>query len=361
MKIVLATGIFPPDIGGPATYTANLARVLAHGGHRVTVVTYGSARQPTGDYAVRTVAKDGGPLLRWRRYAAALRREADGADVVEAFSSVSAGIPTVFARLRGPRLVLRLGGDFPWERATDRGYPRSLRAWFAEMPPSARLIAPVLRRFNHLIFSTAYQRALYEKAYSGLPPTSVIENALPEPVAAAPHVLRRPARLLSFGRFVAFKNLPVLVRALRELPDCTLTFVGEGPAEGAIRQALRAHPDVAPRVSFRLPAHGKEKVRVFAEHDLLVVPSLTDISPNAALEARSAGLPVLLTRETGLSEQLTEGMRLDDLETPSAVAAAIRRTLADYADLAAAAARPPLKRDWDAVAAEHLALFSRLA
>ncbi|MBP9750382.1 MAG: glycosyltransferase, partial [Candidatus Peribacteraceae bacterium] len=166
MKIVLATGIFPPDIGGPATYAANLARELAHIGHRVTVVTYGAARPATGDYGVRAVAKDGGPLLRWRRYAAALREEAKDADVVEAFSSVSAGIPTVFARLRGPKLVLRLGGDFPWERATDRGYPKSLRAWFTEMPASARLIAPILRRFDRLVFSTAYQRELYEKAYA---------------------------------------------------------------------------------------------------------------------------------------------------------------------------------------------------
>ncbi|MBP9750558.1 MAG: glycosyltransferase family 4 protein, partial [Candidatus Peribacteraceae bacterium] len=197
--------------------------------------------------------------------------------------------------------------------------------------------------------------------YAGLPPTSVIENALPERVAAAPHVLGRPARLLSFGRFVAFKNLPVLVRALRDLPDCTLTFVGEGPAEGSIRQALAGHPDVAPRVSFRPTAHGQEKAEVFAAHDLLVVPSLTDISPNAALEARSAGLPVLLTRETGLSDRLTAGMRLADLETSAAVAAAVRGALADYAELAAEAARPPLARGWDIVAAEHLALFSRLS
>lgn len=358
---MLATGIFPPDIGGPATYAANLARELARGGHRVTVLTYGANRQATGDYRVRAVPKDGGPLLRWRRYAAALREEARDADIVEAFSSVSAGIPTVFARLRGPKLVLRLGGDFPWERATDRGYPKSLRAWFAEMPTSARLITPILRRFDHLVFSTQYQRELYEQAYVGLPPASVIENALPEAVAAAPHTLHRPARLLSFGRFVPFKNLPVLVRALRELPECTLTFVGEGPAEGSIRQALAAHPDLAPRVSFRPPAHGEEKAHVFAEHDLLVVPSLTDISPNAALEARSAGLPVLLTRETGLSERLTEGMVLADLETPAAVADAISIALGNYADLAAAAARPPLERGWDAVTAEHLALFPRLA
>ncbi len=359
MKIVLATGIFPPDIGGPATYVAHLAADLAARGHQVAVVTYGAARPSGGMFRVWYVPKGGGPARRWKRYALALREASAGADIVEAFSAVSAGIPLILARLRGPKLLLRLGGDFPWERATDRGYPHALPTWLASLSPTARLLGPVLRRFDHLIFSTDYQRSLYEKAYAGLPPASVIENALP---AGTPirHELHQPARLLSFGRFVPFKNLPALLRALVQLPDCTLTVVGEGPDEGALRAVLAAHPPLAARVTIRPPAHGEEKATLFAAHDLLVIPSLTDISPNAALEARAAGLPVLLTAETGLSSRLTVGMALASLRTPVKIAAAIRRALAEYAGLAAAAALPPVPRPWSHIADDHLALFAQL-
>ncbi len=40
MKIVLATGIYPPDIGGPATYSSALAEQLHAKGHDVTVIAY---------------------------------------------------------------------------------------------------------------------------------------------------------------------------------------------------------------------------------------------------------------------------------------------------------------------------------
>ena len=39
MKILLVTGIFPPDIGGPSTYIPNLARYLKKKGHEVRILT----------------------------------------------------------------------------------------------------------------------------------------------------------------------------------------------------------------------------------------------------------------------------------------------------------------------------------
>jgi glycosyltransferase involved in cell wall biosynthesis len=39
MEILITTGIFPPDIGGPATYVPTIAKALAERGHQVTVLT----------------------------------------------------------------------------------------------------------------------------------------------------------------------------------------------------------------------------------------------------------------------------------------------------------------------------------
>jgi len=39
MKILIVTGVFPPDIGGPATYVPQVASALHDKGHKVTVVT----------------------------------------------------------------------------------------------------------------------------------------------------------------------------------------------------------------------------------------------------------------------------------------------------------------------------------
>ena len=49
MRIFIATGIYPPKIGGPAQYAQNLKEALEKLGHRVVVKTYGiEDRLPTG-------------------------------------------------------------------------------------------------------------------------------------------------------------------------------------------------------------------------------------------------------------------------------------------------------------------------
>lgn len=358
MKVVLATGIYPPAIGGPATYVQELGKRLQASGCDVSVVTYGDGVPVPDALPVIRVSKRGGPLLRWRRFARALRSAAHGADIVYTFSSVSCGMPLLLSRLRDPRTILRLGGDFLWERATDRGSRLGLREWYEGNPWFQETMNGILRTFDHIVFSTEFQRDLYERFYRRLPSHSVIENALPggQPIL---HRCRVPLRLLFLGRFVAFKNLPSLLSALVDLPDMTLSLVGEGPLE----QGLRVHVQelgLADRVAFHPPVTGREKHSVLLEHDLLVLPSLTEISPNAALEARAAGLPVLLTEETGLSRQLTDGAMLRRLRTPADIVVALREARDQYEQLATRAASPLPQRHWETVCEEHLTLFRSL-
>ncbi|PIR76833.1 MAG: hypothetical protein COU30_05750, partial [Candidatus Magasanikbacteria bacterium CG10_big_fil_rev_8_21_14_0_10_38_6] len=40
MKILIATGIFPPEIGGPATYVPRIAKEFLDRDHFVSVITY---------------------------------------------------------------------------------------------------------------------------------------------------------------------------------------------------------------------------------------------------------------------------------------------------------------------------------
>ena len=367
MNVVLATGIYPPAIGGPATYVRYLAEGLVARGVQVTVVTYTQEQSHELDirksdegvpWSVIRVSKKGGPFLRWWRYAQALREHAAEADIVYCFSSVSCGIPLWIARLRHPRRVLRLGGDFLWERFTDRGGVAGLRDWYGAGQWFQGVMNGILVTFDHIVFSTLFQEQLYEKVYQALPIHSVIENALPSGVPVL-HVKHDPFRLLFFGRFVAFKNIGSLLMALLDLPTVTLTLVGEGPLEGRLR-ALVAEKGLSERVTFLPPQSGEAKRAFFLEHDLLVLPSLTEISPNAALEARVAGLPILLTQETGFSQQLLSGVQLRILRSPRDIVNAVREVEAEYSGLADRAAALPPERGWDHVCDEHLTLFRSL-
>lgn len=360
MKIVLATGIYPPDIGGPATYVRQLAEEFTRGGHEVTVVTYGeqSALDEGATWPVIRVSKRGGPVLRWNRYAKALQKHASDADVVECFSSVSCGVPLWVANVKKPKKILRLGGDFLWERYTDLGGRKDLRRFYAKRPFWKRLLQPVLGQFDHIVFSTAFQQELYTLAYTKLPAHSVIENALPMS-AMTRHVKHDPLKLLFLGRFVRFKNLPALLHAVALLPHVQLTLVGDGPvAEQAAKLARTL--GLRGRVTFLPSMHGEDKERMFGEHDLLVLPSLTEISPHVAVEARAAGLPVLLTEDHGLTERLREGMFVRRLRTSKDITRAVLEIDQLYEQVAEEAAKPYVARAWAEVAAEHARLFEAL-
>ncbi len=387
MKIVLATGIYPPDIGGPATYVEKIAAQFLKAGHQVWVITYQTVfidpDAKAVEWPVIRVAKNGGPLGRWRRFAKALREHASDADVVIAFSSVSCGIPLHLAKLdkpartkaggKGPKTILRLGGDFFWERYTALGGQLGLRAWHGTESPAngggwklrmsrtmnRQLMSTMLNNFDAVVYSTDYQKKIHEGYYKKLPKTLVLENALPmsEPVK---HELHDPLRLLYLGRFVGFKNIRSLVASMALLPNATLTLVGSGPERLHIDEDV-ARLGLTGRVTVRGNALADEKRKIFDEHDMLVMPSITEISPNAALEARGSGLPVLITDDTGLSDTLTTGMQKAVMRAPEDIAAAVNTAKDRYAALAGESVSPLTRRGWDTVAGEWVTLFSSLS
>lgn len=93
------------------------------------------------------------------------------------------------------------------------------------------------------------------------------------------------------GRMVAWKGLPLLLEAAPLLPAdlrVRILVYGEGP-DRARCQAM-AHP----RVSFMGQVAGEERHRIFDGADIFVFTSLHESTGTAQMEARAAGLPVIL-------------------------------------------------------------------
>jgi glycosyltransferase involved in cell wall biosynthesis len=122
MKIILAAGIFPPDIGGPATYTAQLAEALVQQGHTVTVVCFSDSEESLGEkYPVIRVKRSWFKIGSHHQYLQALMRVSRGADCLYAQGPTAGGwqARTVAKRLRLP-LVVKVVGDYAWEQARVR-------------------------------------------------------------------------------------------------------------------------------------------------------------------------------------------------------------------------------------------------
>ena len=118
--------------------------------------------------------------------------------------------------------------------------------------------------------------------------------------------------VLVFGRSDSedfqLKGYDIAAQAIAELKDTTykLVFVGAtGGEEEKVADLLLKHGIDRSQLRVRRFDESREKLaRLFCEVDLAIMPSRTEGFGLAALEALSAGLPVLVSANSGLGEAL---------------------------------------------------------
>ena len=141
-------------------------------------------------------------------------------------------------------------------------------------------------------------------------------------------------RVLFVGRLVAYKGLPVLLQAMREIP-AHLLIAGDGPLRDSLERQARAEVH-AERIHFLGQVSEEEKRGLYRTADVLVLPAVqrSEAFGYVLLEAMREECPVITT-------DLPTGVRWVNrheetgLVTPpgdvEALAGAIRRILGDEA------------------------------
>jgi glycosyltransferase involved in cell wall biosynthesis len=148
----------------------------------------------------------------------------------------------------------------------------------------------------------------------------------------------RPMRLVSVGTLARRKGQRTAIDALRSAidagVDAHLTFVGDGPDEGALRQ-LVSTLGLDDRVRFA--GFQADPGPFLREADAFLLPSDQEGFSNSLLEAMAAGLPVIATAVGGNAEALGEGDGglIVPPSDPAAMARAIEVFAADRAKLPA--------------------------
>src|SRR5207248_2205057 len=115
MHVVFLTGIWPPDVGGPATHGPDFARFLRDRGHEVEVVTMGDGEPAERPVPVHVVSRRRPFPIRYPQVALEAARYARRADVLYATATYAAAAAA--AGLGRTQLVAKLVSDPAYERA----------------------------------------------------------------------------------------------------------------------------------------------------------------------------------------------------------------------------------------------------
>lgn len=340
MRILITTGIFPPDIGGPATYVPQIACALTERGHQVCVVTlsdnlkHDDRRYPF--CVVRLPRRQPKPWRQLRTIATFLRLGQD-ADVLFVNGLALEAVAANFL-LRKP-LVMKVVGDLAWERATTKGwtsddfetFQQKRYSWRVEVLKSLR--AWWTRRANRVIVPSRYLARWV--ARWGVPEEriEVVYNAL-EPmdgIEPVPVPLQTPLKAVTVGRLVPLKRVDGILEAIAQIPELGLVVVGDGP-ERARLECRAASLGVSERVYFAGRRSREETLSLMAACDIFVLNSTHEGLPHVVLEAMALGLPVVATAVGGTPEVVKHGATGLLISTQNgAIPAALERLARDAA------------------------------
>jgi glycosyltransferase involved in cell wall biosynthesis len=357
VNVLVVSGIWPPDVGGPASHAPELAAFLRARGHGVEVVTTAPREPEPSPWPVHAVRRSLPPGIRHVAVVTAIARSARCADVVYATSMARrAALGSMLARRP---LVLKLTADEPYERERRAGrFAGDLDDFQSHRGgPRVHLLRATrdaaMRRAAHVLTPSDFLRGLV--LGWGLAPERVSVIANPAPVVPelpAREDLREELGLdgptLGFaGRLMPAKALDVALAALARLPGVSLLLVGEGPDRRALER-MRDELGLDGRVRFLGGRSREDVLRVLRAADVAILSSRWENFPHALVEALAVGTPVVATAVGGVGEIVHDGE--NGLLVPSgdadALAAAVRRLLDDSAlrERLAAAAAPSVAR-----------------
>ncbi|MEK7621555.1 MAG: hypothetical protein AAB415_00025 [Patescibacteria group bacterium] len=293
MKILIATGIYPPDIGGPAQYAFNLEQEFIRLGHEVKVIKFSAVRRLPS-------------FIRHLVYFFKILFVLPRANFVLVLDTFSVALPAVVAsKLFNKKVIIRTGGDFLWESYVERTgdlvllrnfYQTTRHDWNLKEKIIFKLTRWILNRASTVVFSTDWQRQIWREPYQlNLTKTKIIENYCGGKEASVAPTVKN---FVGGTRQLKWKNLDILQRAFA--------------------RAREKNPELI--LDLETLPYDKFLEKIKSCYAVILV-SLGDISPNLILDALRYNKPFILSHENGLFERLKEVAifvdpnNSDDIET----------------------------------------------
>ncbi len=326
MKILITTGIFPPDIGGPASYGKTLAQKLAEN-FSVSLITYSSKSKFPEDknqpFKVVRIAKWIPKFLRHIVFFMKTLFAAKDVDVIFSLNAVSAGLPALWAaKIRKKKFFVKIVGDYAWETAVNSGKTFLLiddfqktkrRGWIGILH---KLQTKVCKGADGVIVPSNYLASMVKNwgvpegkikvIYNGVDfrPSEISREEARKKIGIAGNII------ISIGRLVPWKGFRMLIKMMPKLLEINqffrLVIVGDGPERKTLESIVK-NMHLENKV-FLVGKKPKEELALFsAAADIFVLNTAYEGFSHQILEAMAAGLPVITTAVGGNREVIRQG------------------------------------------------------
>jgi glycosyltransferase involved in cell wall biosynthesis len=294
VKILLISGIYPPDDGGPAKFVPQFATHLLSHGHQVKVITLTDAKRRNGEfqYPVKFIKRSLPRPVRMILTTLQIIKSSIRSDVI--FSNGLYEETGIAIRLTRTPTLGKIVGDPVWERVRNSGKTALTIDSFNNKVTGGiqrKLLRFALNGFSGII-TPSQQLADFVKNWGISKPVSVIPNGV--------QILgmtnqSKEFDLVTVSRLVPWKNVDLLIRIVAK-KNLKLCVMGDGPENLKLRTLAT---ELNAKVTFTGALAQDEVSPQVAKAKYFVLLSTYEGMSFALLEALGAGIPAIVSNAAG--------------------------------------------------------------
>jgi len=326
MRILITTGIFPPEVGGPATYVPMIASKLCERGHQVCVV---APQEPGDNFNNQDAPYE---LFRFNHshvfpYLNFLIEQFNALKIIlkhiDRFEIIyinGLNLPATLAGyLKSKPTVVKIVGDSAWEYAFNHKWTkRNFEDFQIEKGLRIRLLRMIfhtaVKRSDSIIVPSQYLAEIVNNWGIDNKKIHVINNFISDQIPNTYKInkiinnigFRSWLRLVTIGRLIPHKRIDKIIKVLIDgMPKINLTIIGEGPERKNL-EALVKKLNLNERVQFTGPIPADAIQLVLREYcDIFILYSTYEGFSHSLIEAAQCGLPIIATSVGGNPEIIT--------------------------------------------------------
>ena len=328
MKILIVVGIFPPDIGGPATFVPLIANKLVDKGYSVTVVCLSDKLNHEDSlykFKIHRIKRRQNLIIRWLKTISAITKYGINSKLIFVNGlPMESYISNILTRKKTIRKVV---GDWAWERGRNLNltsdafdeFQHNSHSLHLEIAKFSRgwtarkvdLVITPSKHLKHVVNNWGVKRENIKVIYNG---TNINSLDIKKGTNSA------KIQLLTVGRLAPFKNIDRIILSLNELKsekfDFNLTIAGDGPERNNLESIVREN-NLTNKVRFTGQLVEKDLNKIYKNSDIYIQASGYEGLPHTLLEAISYNLSIISTPIGGTNEILednTNGWTIDLVE-----------------------------------------------
>lgn len=302
MRVLVTVGIFPPDIGGPATFVPKIAKYFQDElNYEIEILTLSDNKNSNinDDFSVKRIDRNLPIIYRWLKTIFTIYKLGKNKDLIFVNGlGTEATIANIFLK---KKIIRKIVGDPVWERAYSKakisesfdefqvknyGFSISLQKKVRSFSiKKSDIVVTPSQHLKNFILNLGFKNKI-----------EIINNGVFIPEENTNIFTNDQINITIVSRLVSHKNIEKIIRAISDLnsPLINLNIIGDGPELNQL-QKISLESNNKDNIIFHGKLNRDEINHIFLNSDIYIQASNYEGLPHSLLEAMSYGIPVLCT------------------------------------------------------------------